>query len=105
MKKIKWTWKKILVTTATVLGIGTLVSCYGMPNNDDYKYRWAEKGIKIDYETTINNFGALQEIRYYPNYDDDYKYLLVFEDVYYFITEEQFKSDWSNTGKEVRTMN
>lgn len=29
--KIKWTWKKIVGIIAGLLGIGTLVSCYGMP--------------------------------------------------------------------------
>ena len=33
MEKIKWTWKKVLATIAAVLGIGTIVSCYGMPAN------------------------------------------------------------------------
>ncbi len=35
MKKITWTWKKILVLIGTLLGIGTLVSCYGMPINGE----------------------------------------------------------------------
>lgn len=33
MKKITWTWKKILTLICGFLGIGTLVSCYGMPIN------------------------------------------------------------------------
>lgn len=31
IKKLKWTWKKIITLIAGFLGIGTLVSCYGMP--------------------------------------------------------------------------
>ena len=31
IKKIKWTWKKVVALIAGFLGIGTLVSCYGMP--------------------------------------------------------------------------
>lgn len=30
MEKIKWTWKKIVSLIAGFLGIGTLVSCYGV---------------------------------------------------------------------------
>lgn len=30
---IKWNFKKILTSALTVLGIGTLTSCYGMPAN------------------------------------------------------------------------
>ena len=33
--KINWTWKKITGTILGVLGIGTLVSCYGMVEDDD----------------------------------------------------------------------
>jgi len=39
MKKITWTWKKIITLIGTAFGIGMLVSCYGMPPNwspDDY---------------------------------------------------------------------
>ena len=32
--KIKWTWKRILSVILGILGIGTLTSCYGTP--DDY---------------------------------------------------------------------
>lgn len=31
LKKITWTWKKIVSLILGFLGIGTLVSCYGMP--------------------------------------------------------------------------
>jgi hypothetical protein len=31
MKKLTWTWKKIVVLIAAAFGIGTLVSCYGVP--------------------------------------------------------------------------
>ena len=31
MKKLTWTWKKILILIAAAFGIGTLVSCYGTP--------------------------------------------------------------------------
>lgn len=34
--KIHWTWKKIVGIIAGLLGIGTLVSCYGMPMADVY---------------------------------------------------------------------
>lgn len=30
MKKLTWTWKKILVLITAAFGIGTLVSCYGV---------------------------------------------------------------------------
>lgn len=30
---IRWTWQKIAGTILGVLGIGTLTSCYGMPEN------------------------------------------------------------------------
>ena len=36
MKKLTWTWKKIILLIATALGIGTLVSCYGMVSPEDY---------------------------------------------------------------------
>ena len=32
MKKITWTWKKIVTLICGALGIGTLVSCYGVVN-------------------------------------------------------------------------
>lgn len=34
--KIHWTWKKILGTVLGILGIGTLTSCYGMPEDGFY---------------------------------------------------------------------
>ena len=33
--KINWTWKKVTGTILGILGIGTLVSCYGMVEDDD----------------------------------------------------------------------
>lgn len=33
MKKLKWTWQKIVTLIGGFLGIGTLVSCYGVPMN------------------------------------------------------------------------
>ena len=38
MKKLTLTWKKIISTILGFLGIGTLVSCYGMPLGYDSKY-------------------------------------------------------------------
>jgi hypothetical protein len=41
MKKITWTWKKIVALVGTLFGIGMLVSCYGMvvpPDEDFEKY-------------------------------------------------------------------
>ena len=38
MKKLTWTWKKILVLICGALGIGMLVSCYGVPNPGDDIY-------------------------------------------------------------------
>ena len=35
--KINWTWKKIVGTVLGILGIGTITSCYGMPE-DDYDF-------------------------------------------------------------------
>mgnify|MGYP003571341201 CR=1 FL=1 len=35
--KIHWTWKRIVTTICTILGIGTLTSCYGMIE-DDYEF-------------------------------------------------------------------
>lgn len=43
---IRWTWQKIAGTILGVLGIGTLTSCYGMPENT-YTIRGTVKG-KID---------------------------------------------------------
>lgn len=36
MRKITWTWKKILTLICGFLGIGTLVSCYGMPFDPEF---------------------------------------------------------------------
>lgn len=41
--KIHWTWKKILGTVLGILGIGTLTSCYGMPE-DFYSISGTVKG-------------------------------------------------------------
>ena len=42
--KIHWTWKKILGTILGILGIGTLTSCYGMPEDGFYTYSCTVKG-------------------------------------------------------------
>lgn len=35
--KIHWTWKRIIGTILGILGIGTLTSCYGVPE-DEFEY-------------------------------------------------------------------
>lgn len=42
MKKLTWTWKKILVLICGALGIGMLVSCYGVPNPGDDIYSFSD---------------------------------------------------------------
>ena len=42
MKKLTWTWKKILVLICGALGIGMLVSCYGVPNPGDDIYSYSD---------------------------------------------------------------
>ena len=36
MKKLTWTWKKVIALVGAALGIGTLVSCYGVVNPERY---------------------------------------------------------------------
>ena len=42
MKKLTWTWKKILALIFGALGIGMLVSCYGVPNPGDDIYSFSD---------------------------------------------------------------
>ena len=35
-EKINWTWKRIVGTILGILGIGTLTSCYGVPEDEFY---------------------------------------------------------------------
>ena len=48
MKKLTWTWKKIVTLICGALGIGTLVSCYGVVNiNEDI---YSLSGTIVDEE-------------------------------------------------------
>ena len=41
---IKWTWKKIFTAVLGVLGIGTITSCYGVPDNYAYTIQGCVRG-------------------------------------------------------------
>ncbi len=66
MKKITWTWKKIITLIGTAFGIGMLVSCYGMPPNwspDDYdgsEYEYNDDEEDDDIE--VSNVISLTDI-------------------------------------------
>ena len=48
MKKLTWTWKKIVTLICGALGIGTLVSCYGVVNPTQDVYSLS--GTVVDEE-------------------------------------------------------
>ena len=60
MKKLTWTWRKILVLITAAFGIGTLVSCYGvMPGyldeyDDSYYTKQDTSEESEDSEDTEN---------------------------------------------------
>ena len=55
MKKLTWTWKKILVLICGALGIGMLVSCYGVPNPGDDIYSYSDIVDDEDEEEDIDD--------------------------------------------------
>lgn len=103
MKKITWTWKKVVSIILGLLGIGTLTSCYGMPIQDPYYnpegvnvvFKGIVKGdidgdgetepvpgIKIlsNYSKTLSNTnGKFEILAYFP--DDGEPCYLYFTDV------------------------
>lgn len=57
--KLHWTWKRILGTVLGVLGIGTLTSCYGMPEDEFYYDIYGTVTGKIDgTEKTIEGIAV-----------------------------------------------
>ena len=63
--KITWTWKRIVGTVLGILGIGTLTSCYGVPE-DMYDILGEVKGTVNGTEQAIPNIAVAA-------YDNDAK--------------------------------
>ena len=71
MKKITWTWKKIITLIGTAFGIGMLVSCYGMPpnwspddyDNSDYEYNDDEENDSENDDVEDSNVISLTDIK------------------------------------------
>ena len=55
--KITWTWKRIVGTVLGILGIGTLTSCYGVPE-DMYDILGEVKGTVNGTEQAIPNIAV-----------------------------------------------
>lgn len=115
MKKITWTWKKILSLILGFLGIGTLTSCYGMipmdPNeipidfagivigdieDDDINDPVPIPGIKVSlfsYETNTDSDGYFSfSLPPSDKYPIDYE--IIFEDV-----DDEKNGSFKNTTK------
>ena len=56
MKRITWTWQKIVALIAGFFGIGTLVSCYGMPYDSRFSHT-----IEDEYRVFGGVYGDLDE--------------------------------------------
>lgn len=73
MRKITWTWKKILALICGFLGIGTLTSCYGMPYDlydIDYASGYVYDDIDGDDEFDEDEgVPGIQVTAYYPSYE------------------------------------
>lgn len=50
IKKITWTWKKVVGVILGALGIGTLTSCYGMPILDPF---YNPDGVNVVFKGTV----------------------------------------------------
>nr|MBP3282343.1 carboxypeptidase regulatory-like domain-containing protein [Treponema sp.] len=91
--KINWTWKKITGTILGVLGIGTLVSCYGMVEDDDLSVYGTVtnsdggkiKGIEVTLKNSSGNGTEKTTTSDYGKYEFSYlsegSYTLTFKDV------------------------
>lgn len=106
IKKITWTWKKLVAVVMGFLGIGTLVSCYGMPidyNNfevsgtvygdidgDGINEPIPGIGVSIDNKPSAYNYdsitgadGKFIQNSVFPTFDDvsNLEYTLYFTDI------------------------
>lgn len=87
MLGIKWTFRRIVATIATFMGIGTLVSCYGVPTDDIYEADMygmpANYDYKVDGQIEAIKTGKTNDNGYfeYKNIKTAGNYTLVFEDV------------------------
>lgn len=94
--KITWTWKKIVGIIAGFLGIGTLVSCYGMPF--DYDSMYVGGTVKsADDETPIQGI----TVSAYSDYDYDKTFTVTDENGYYEVLVQYTYSGSENPGCEL----
>ncbi|MCQ2591458.1 MAG: hypothetical protein MJ188_01630 [Treponema sp.] len=112
MKKLTWTWKKIVSLIAGFLGIGTLVSCYGMPfDPESYNPEYFIKGTVVgdtdnDGKTEpVQGIVVTAEHNSYRAYTDEKgKFVLYLNESYYdaghshanitFTDEDHLENGW-----------
>lgn len=68
MLGIKWTFRRIVATIATFMGIGTLVSCYGVPTDDIYEADMY--GMPANYDYKVD--GQIEAIKTGKTNDNGY---------------------------------
>ncbi len=63
MKKLTWTWKKVIALVGAAIGIGTLVSCYGVVNPEryDFESNYDQYGEESQNEEPAENADDVEE--------------------------------------------